>query len=148
MIFGNQKNFTLNPSFEGNTGSEVNPELVLLNIVFPNSSLSSLLDGKLIYVRYSYMIPGSTIFKSFVPNSLLDVSTKFDSIHFITCAPIKHQSYLSLLGYISAFDCTTWILVFFLLVLSCLLWNYICLKSQKSPIEIAFFVYILLGQST
>jgi len=62
--------------------------------------------------------PWSLAIKSIVPNSLFVVSTPFDAVQFVTCAPLEQKKFLSLLGYISAFDLATWLVILSSFILS------------------------------
>jgi len=55
---------------------------------------------------------------------------------------------LSLLGYISAFDLTTWVLFLFSFISSVVVWNRIFVKGKGGSFAAMFIPKILLGQST
>jgi len=76
------------------------------------------------------------------------IKFQHDTVHFVTCAPIQQKRFLSILGYISAFDLATWIVILSSVVLSVLSWNYVLAKTKKSSFSAVFFLKILLGQST
>jgi len=122
--------------------SEVITEPLFLSMLIPNCSvvntrLMSLYGGLVSSTR-----------NSILPTSVFISSTGFDSVHFITCVSIHQKSYLSLVGYISAFDVITWIFILLTLILSAITWNYVCFKAKEKSIFVIFFLNILLGQST
>ncbi|CAL8114624.1 unnamed protein product [Orchesella dallaii] len=112
----------------------------------------------------SYMelpVSGLNIFPTFdlavspFPRTQFSVTTDSNLVHFVTCSPLEKEGYLSLLGYVSAFDVGTWITAFVASVISGRLWY----RYAKIPIYKrnrnrdkwfhALFVYnVLLAQGT
>ncbi|CAL8143377.1 unnamed protein product [Orchesella dallaii] len=74
------------------------------------------------------------------------------AVHFITCAPTQTPGFLSIIGYISAFDIATWLMLMISglgsgLLLHRVMWKkQEVLKSDWYPVSFVFNV--LLGQAT
>ncbi|CAL8135197.1 unnamed protein product [Orchesella dallaii] len=68
----------------------------------------------------------------------LAITTSGLAVHFLLCSPLKKQGFLSLLGYVSAFDEWTWIA----LLLACLVSWHICEKMQTLGF---FYLFQMLG---
>jgi len=91
-------------------------------VLFPNSTLISRIwepfgDTN----EFSWLLALNSI----IPNSIFVVSTPFDALQFVTCVPLQQRKCLSLLGYISAFDLATWLIILFNCILSVIARNYI-----------------------
>ncbi|CAL8130889.1 unnamed protein product [Orchesella dallaii] len=116
-------------------------ELSIL-MIFPNVSI---LDTKG-YISLS-VFPRFEFWSQVKPTQL---SSKHDSIEFVTCAPILEPAFLSLIGYVSAFDVTTWLIIAFGMLTSMFLWYNSLTKCDGSCrlSEISFCYDILVGQST
>jgi len=123
--------------------SEVDLEPMFIKIMFSNSTVVSK-----IWTYALGTIPNSLALKTIILKSIFVVSTPFDDVHFVTCAPLQQRKFLSLLGYISAFDLATWMVILLSVILSVLAWNYILKKTKKSSFSAVFILKILLGQGT
>jgi len=110
---------------------------IFVKVLFPNATLVSNRWG-----------PWPLSLISIIPKSLFVVSTPFDAVHFVMCAPLQQRKFLSLLGYISAFDLVTWMVILFSVILSVSAWNRIVADNKKTSFSAVFILKILLGQST
>jgi len=117
--------------------SDLDLSPIFLKVLFPNATLGQNLWG-----------PQSLDVKSIIPNSLYVISTPFNAVHFVTCAPLQQRKFLSLLGYISAFDLATWIVILFSAILSVLAWNNILAQAKRRSFSAVTILKVLLGQST
>jgi len=117
---------------------------IFLNLMFPNSSIIN----KNTHLYNLVRIPTYRTLKSLGITDVFVVSSRFNAIQFVTCSPLKQPGYLSLLGYISAFDVPTWLLILLCFILSVWTWNYIAGKTKKRKFEVMFVAQILLGQSS
>jgi len=117
------KNFDNYPSnfyFRQYKPSETDLDPILISVLFSNVSIVNK-NWHLELENMEY--PISRTLDLIGPSSVFVVASRFDAVQFITCAPMEQPSYLSLLGYISAFDATTWLLILFTFILSVLVWN-------------------------
>jgi len=119
---------------------------IFIKLLFPNSTV--LTNDELIPQMVQFLFSRLLNHQSIVPNSLFVSSTPFDAVHFVTCAPIQQRKLLSLLGYISAFDFATWIIILLSYVLSIKAWNWSLAKTKPNAFSAVFILKILLGQST
>jgi len=101
---------------------------IFLNKLVPNCSFIS---SELVFAVDRYPFPIALAGNVITHKSVFVGSTRFQFIHFVTCAPKQHRGYLSLLGYISAFDLTTWLLILVTLMVSAGAWNFIGFTTKK-----------------
>jgi len=125
--------------------SETDLDPIFVKVLLPNSTVIS---KNLHFLWQIDLFPWPFAQKSIIPNSVFVDSTQDDAVHFVTCAPLEQRKFLSLLGYISAFDLATWMVILFSVVLSILSWNYIIVKTKTSSFSAVFIPKILLGQGT
>ncbi|CAL8114615.1 unnamed protein product [Orchesella dallaii] len=133
-----------------NGSIQVEPFLVLM--LCSNCTIISYMQSQ---VAESKIFPTFDLVVSPFPSTQFSVTTDSNHVHFITCSSLEKEDYLSLLGYVSAFDVGTWITAFVASVISGRLWY----RYAKMPIFKvnrnrdkwfhAFFVYhVLLAQGT
>ncbi|CAL8130797.1 unnamed protein product [Orchesella dallaii] len=116
---------------------------VFVQTLFPNSTILASQD--ISYVM-SEAYPIFAFHASEYMLSEASFTTKSDFMHFVTCYPTKQPGWLSLLGYISAYDAVTWLILVGLAFLSGLF-----LKREAKALDWmhCFFVFnVLLGQGT
>ncbi|CAL8135917.1 unnamed protein product [Orchesella dallaii] len=133
-----------------NDSIQVEPFLVQL--LCPNCTIISNMESQ---------VSDLSIFSTFdllvspFPQTQFSVPTDSNHVHFVTCNSAEKEGYLSLLGYVSAFDVRTWITGFLASVISGRLW-YRYAKLPTSKVNRyhdkwfqAVFVYnVLLAQGT
>ncbi|CAL8140169.1 unnamed protein product [Orchesella dallaii] len=122
-------------------GKDSNVHVASRQVLFKNVSLATEPpEGGIVFTPLTKTIAASEI----IYNSIDDAA------HFITCAPTQVPGFLSLLGYISAFDLTTWLMLLVTGLGSGLLLQTILWKAQKVSkydwYPVAFVLSILLGQ--
>jgi len=77
-------------SFRDHTKSVIHFDGIFLHLLIPNSSL---LDDAFSNLQESPWVIRPLALRSVVPNTIFTVSTQFDSINFVTCAPNEKRSY-------------------------------------------------------
>ncbi|CAL8128778.1 unnamed protein product [Orchesella dallaii] len=133
---------------------QVEVEPILIRMVCPNCTVVMDPDGCAslfnIFPQFSrYFTPS--------PAAPFTFNTENNFVHFITCSPLEKPSYLSLIGYVSAFDVGTWIATLVAALVSGRLWYLYAdvdvdrRKASRNFNKLfhAFFVFnLLLGQGT
>ncbi|CAL8135919.1 unnamed protein product [Orchesella dallaii] len=133
-----------------NDSIQVEPFLVQL--LCTNCTIISNMESQVSDLR---IFPTFDLLVSPFPQTQFSVTTDSNHVHFVTCSLTEKEGYLSLLGYVSAFDGRTWITGFVASVISGRLWyRYAKLPTSKVNRNRdkwfqAFFVYnVLLAQGT
>ncbi|CAL8132810.1 unnamed protein product [Orchesella dallaii] len=78
------------------------------------------------------------------------ISGDQNEIHFITCAPISKPTYISLIGYVSAFRLNTWLVILVSLALTVITWNLVQHKqlNKTNRASVMVFYNLLVAQGT
>ncbi|CAL8114609.1 unnamed protein product, partial [Orchesella dallaii] len=127
-------------------------EPFLVPLVCTNCTIDSYMQSRVIEMN---IFPTFDLVVSPFPRTQFSVTTDSNRVHFVTCSPLEKEGYLSLLGYVSAFDVGTWITAFVASVISGRLWYKYAkmptfkVKRNNDKCFQAFFVYnVLLAQGT
>ncbi|CAL8140703.1 unnamed protein product [Orchesella dallaii] len=116
--------------------------IAMYKIIFANSSLET-------ERHLMFLIPMLAYYVTSKPRDEFQYSTQLDGVHFITCAPVKKLPPLSLIGYVSAFDLKTWLMIVSCFVISAIAWNVVNKYTTNcNKIFFTFYYSILVGQST
>ncbi|CAL8128777.1 unnamed protein product [Orchesella dallaii] len=131
---------------------QVEVEPILIRMVCPNCTIVMDPDGK---ASIFEIFPQFSLYFSPSPAASFTLNTENNFVHFITCSPLEKPSYLSLIGYVSAFDVGTWIATLVAAIVSGRLWYvYVDVGRRKASRNFnklfhACFVFnLLLGQGT
>jgi len=89
-------------------------EPMFLSILCPNCSI---LFPDINDLKITLSLANLFVFKSVKVDEFTH-STHIDALHFVTCFPTRKHTFLSFLGYISAFDLYTWLLLLVSMVLT------------------------------
>ncbi|CAL8141067.1 unnamed protein product [Orchesella dallaii] len=83
------------------------------------------------------------------PVGRVSLSLHKNKLHFITCASIASKgTFLSLFGYISAFDKYSWVVIWICTIISVVVWRIAGKLSNVEGLGALFVYMLLLGQSS
>jgi len=93
---------------------KMNVELVILCILSPNSTIIP----EVMQYEFEYHCPGFETSELPIINNKIFFTNKHKQLHFVTCAPVESSGWLSLSGYVSAFDNYVWLMIIWTAALS------------------------------
>ncbi|CAL8084919.1 unnamed protein product [Orchesella dallaii] len=124
-----------------NPNPKVTLEYLLMQVLFPNCTVSERSEYFLPFFRYAHAIIHGGIKSP-------QLTVEADWYHFVTCANVMERGRLSFWGYVSAFDQTIWILLIVSILISSLYFRCTLKKMKKCVAGMSLPLCMLLEQGT
>ncbi|CAL8108289.1 unnamed protein product [Orchesella dallaii] len=122
-------------------------EPIFLPILFPNGTFVDdviLQESRIIAFNFPQLI----VYKEASASFEVVYTSAHNSVHFITCAATNKQTFLSLIGYVSAFDVETWVGILLSFMISGMVFNWKYKNGNDGLIQAAFIYKVLLLQGS
>ncbi|CAL8112303.1 unnamed protein product [Orchesella dallaii] len=123
-----------------------NIEPIIMQIILSNATLINVRN--ILITTFTYLPEMQSRVETH-PVGRVSLSLHKNELHFITCSSIASKgTFLSLFGYISAFDKYSWLVIWTCTIISMIVWRIAGKLSNVEGLGALFVYMILLGQSS